>query len=232
MHGDRARPIGLGAVALRADMAPRSPMLNRLLGLGVDEPATEEALDLGIAALEGTRFYVSRSPAAKPAELEDGWRRAGSSVAWDGCSSPLPGDAPLPVAGTALRLDTLDARLARRLRADHADWLDLPEGCEPWLREVHEAPGWMFWAALDGDDPAGTAGMFIEDGAAYLGFAATLPEHRGKGAQSALLARRPHHARSLGCTLIPRETGERVPDRPTSSYRNLLRTRARAIETA
>ncbi|HEV2786041.1 MAG TPA: GNAT family N-acetyltransferase, partial [Solirubrobacteraceae bacterium] len=58
---------------------------------------------------------------------------------------------------------------------------------------------------------------------AYLGFAGTLIEHRGKGAQTALLARRIQRARELGCQRLVTETGERKAGRPSNSYRNILR---------
>ena len=57
-------------------------------------------------------------------------------------------------------------------------------------RRPRAGSGWLCWLALDGDEPASAAGMYVAEGAGYLGFAATLPEHRGKGAQSALLAER------------------------------------------
>jgi GNAT superfamily N-acetyltransferase len=58
---------------------------------------------------------------------------------------------------------------------------------------------------------------------AYLSFAGTLPEHRGKGAQNALLAARIRRAAGLGCDVVVTETGERRGDRPSNSYRNILR---------
>ncbi len=60
-------------------------------------------------------------------------------------------------------------------------------------------------------------------GVAYLGLAGTLPEHRGKGAQNVLLAARIRRAAELGCDLVITETGERREDRPSGSYRNILR---------
>ena len=52
---------------------------------------------------------------------------------------------------------------------------------------------------------------------------AARPEHRGKGAQTALLAARIERARTLGLAALTTETGERLPDRPSGSYRNILR---------
>jgi GNAT superfamily N-acetyltransferase len=98
----------------------------------------------------------------------------------------------------------------------------LPEAIEPQLRGVKDA-GWTCLLALDGDEPAGAAGLYAAGGAAYLGLAGTLPEHRGKGAQNALLAARIRRAAELGCDLLTTETGERRDDRPSNSYRNILR---------
>jgi GNAT superfamily N-acetyltransferase len=53
--------------------------------------------------------------------------------------------------------------------------------------------------------------------------AATLPEARGRGSQTALLAHRIAAAAEQGCSLVVTETGERVADRPSASYRNILR---------
>ncbi len=65
--------------------------------------------------------------------------------------------------------------------------------------------------------------LFVSEGVGYIGFAATLPEHRGKGAQNALLAERIDHAREMGCDVVVTETGERRDDLPSNSYRNILR---------
>jgi GNAT superfamily N-acetyltransferase len=98
----------------------------------------------------------------------------------------------------------------------------LPEVLEPAITSTWQR-GWECWLALDGDEPAGAAALFVDDGVAYLGIAATLPEHRGKGAQGALLAHRIRRAAELGCDTILTETGERRDDRPSGSYRNILR---------
>ena len=58
---------------------------------------------------------------------------------------------------------------------------------------------------------------------AYLSFAGTLREHRGKGAQTALLAARIRRGAEFGCELAVTETGEQRGDQPDNSYRNILR---------
>ena len=47
--------------------------------------------------------------------------------------------------------------------------------------------------------------------------------YRGRGAQSAILAARIEDARRQGCATVVTETGELEDDRPSSSYRNIVR---------
>jgi GNAT superfamily N-acetyltransferase len=77
--------------------------------------------------------------------------------------------------------------------------------------------------AYDGADPAAAGALFVRDAVGWLGVAGTRPEHRGKGAQGALLAVRVRRALELQVDALTTETGERTADRPSGSYRNILR---------
>jgi GNAT superfamily N-acetyltransferase len=84
-------------------------------------------------------------------------------------------------------------------------------------------PGWRCYVAkVDGDAQA-SAAMFLDAGIAEFGMAATLEPARGRGCQAALLHRRIVDAAAGGCELLFVETGERIPGRPSNSYRNILR---------
>ena len=62
----QAREIG-GATVLRSDEAPGSPMLNRIVGLGRNGPATEAGLDEALAAIgDDVTCYVAVAPGAQP----------------------------------------------------------------------------------------------------------------------------------------------------------------------
>jgi GNAT superfamily N-acetyltransferase len=212
-----------GAVVLRVPEAPDSPMLNRVVGLGVERSATEADVDRALAAIgTGVTFYVAVAPGARPEELPEWLRARGLEPGWGWMSFRRDADAP-PAARTSLRIAEVRtaeeaAAFGRIVRASYG----LPAAVEPGLAAARHA-GWTCWLALDGDEPAGAAGVFVAEGAAYLGLAGTLPEHRGKGAQGALLATRIRRAAELGCDLVITETGERRDDRPSSSYRNILR---------
>jgi GNAT superfamily N-acetyltransferase len=93
----------------------------------------------------------------------------------------------------------------------------------PALAAMVGAPGWAcFLARLDGQ-PAACGVLFVDGATAWLGIAFTREQFRRRGAQSALLAARITRAHELGATLLAVETGERLPDRQSSSYENILR---------
>lgn len=212
-----------GVTVLRTDTAPSSPMLNRIVGLGVDEPASEDGLDAALAAIGGdVTCYVSVAPEARPDELADWLRERGLEAGW-GWMRFRRGVDDVPESPTSLRLVRVGAPEATAFGRIVAAGYGLPDTVVPWAAGAHEA-GWDCWLALDGDEPAAAAGLFVAEGVGYLGFAATLSEHRGKGGQNALLAARLRHAREAGCDVVVTETGELRDDRPSSSYRNILRT--------
>jgi GNAT superfamily N-acetyltransferase len=57
---------------------------------------------------------------------------------------------------------------------------------ERWL----EVPGWTLYLAIQGELPIGVGVLFENGDVAYLADAATIPEFRSRGGQSALIARR------------------------------------------
>jgi GNAT superfamily N-acetyltransferase len=211
-----------GVTVLRAQAAPAIPMLNQITGLGVDEPATEELLDAALVAMGGdVSCYVAVAPEARPEALTDWLRERGLEPGW-GWMAFRRGLEPLPAPETSLQLVRVGRQEATDFGRIVAAGYGLPEAVVPWAAHA-PARGWECWLALDRDEPAAAAGLYVEDGVGYLGFAATLPEHRGKGGQGALLAHRIERARELGCDVLVTETGERRDDLPSGSYRNILR---------
>jgi len=212
-----------GAIVLGVPEAPDSPMLNRVVGLGIEKPATEADVDEALAAIgAGVTFYVAVAPGARPVELPQWLRARGLEPGWGWMVFRRFVEGP-PPAETSLRLLEVDgadaaAAFSRVVRVSYG----LPEAIEPRLARVPDS-GWLCWLAFDRDEPAGGAALYAAEGVAYLGLAGTLPQHRGKGAQNALLAARIRRAAALGCDLVITETGEQRDDRPSSSYRNILR---------
>ena len=211
-----------GVTVLRADEAPLSPMLNRIVGLGVDRPATEEALASALAAIgDDVTCYVAVAPGAEPAELADWLRGRGLEPGW-GWMSFRRGTEDLPARPSDLELVRVGTENAIAFGRIVATGYGLPDATAAWVAEAYRL-GWDCWLAMHRGVPAAAAGLYISEGVGYLAFAATLPEHRGKGGQSALLAARIRYARERGCDVLVTETGERRDDLPSNSYRNILR---------
>jgi GNAT superfamily N-acetyltransferase len=212
-----------GAIVLRVPQATDSPMLNRAVGLGIDVPATEEDVDAVVQALAGTTFYVAILPGALPPDLPAWLEARGLEPGW-GWMTFRRGVGDPPAARTELRVEEVRSpEQARAFAQVVCSGYGLPEALEPVVARAPDA-GWICWLALDGDEPASAAGLYVAEGAGYLGFAATMPQHRGKGAQGTLLAGRIRRAAKLGCDIVITETGERRDNLPSNSYRNILRS--------
>ena len=93
---------------------------------------------------------------------------------------------------------------------------DLPEFASAHAATVGVA-GWRHYLAVEDGRPIAGGCLFQRDGVAWCGFAGTLPEHRRKGAQTALLRRRVSDATRAEAELIASETVAETPTRPSPS---------------
>lgn len=99
------------------------------------------------------------------------------------------------------------------------------------LTGVVQRPRWhVYFARLDGR-PIATGALFVQGDVGYLGYGATLPEHRGQGLQRMLLAKRMRVALALGCRWIISETGEALAGEPSPSLDNMQALGMRPIAT-
>jgi GNAT superfamily N-acetyltransferase len=129
------------------------------------------------------------------------------------------GVEPAAPVETALRIDVADERFGDVVQ----EGFRMPESMSEWVAELPGRDGWKCFMAWSGDAPVAAGALFVDGEAGWLGFAATLPEFRRQGAQSALLARRIDAAREAGCTILATETGERITGRTNDSYNNILK---------
>jgi GNAT superfamily N-acetyltransferase len=104
-----------------------------------------------------------------------------------------------------------------------AEGYEMPEWTQPLAANVVGRPDWSCYVAYDREQPAGAGALFVHDGVGWLGYAATRPRYRGRGAQSAILAARIEDARQQGCSTVVTETGAMEDGRPSNSYRNIVR---------
>lgn len=100
---------------------------------------------------------------------------------------------------------------------------ELPAWAAAFFADKAGRPGWRCYVARVDGEPQACGMTLIDSGIAQLAIAATLEPARGRGCQPALLGRRIRDAAAAGCHTLFVETGERVPGRPSISYRNILR---------
>jgi GNAT superfamily N-acetyltransferase len=74
----------------------------------------------------------------------------------------------------------------------------LARSARPLFASLGERRRWHVFAALDGKRPVAAAGLYLRGELAYVAFAATLPSHRRRGAQAALIERCQRVALALG----------------------------------
>lgn len=198
---------------------------NRVIGLGVQEPATEAMVEetVGRYADAGVkRFFVQLAPQSLPTALPD-WLTARGFRHHNNWMKLFRDLSAPPRVESDLRVEIIDRHQAATFAAVIAEAFEWPERVRPWLAGLFGRPGWTHYLAFDGDLPVATAAMFIQGSYCWLDFASTRASHRGRGAQSALIARRIRDAAAQGSRLLVVETAEDLPDRPAPSCRNLQR---------
>jgi GNAT superfamily N-acetyltransferase len=225
-----AARLGVGVVDLpgaRVTVAPAIDVLafNRALGIGLDVPLDEGALDraLSIFCEAGVaRALVQVAPDvldARTAALLDSrgltvhnhWVRLWRET------------TEVPDVRSDLEIVEVGRERALEFGRVVASVFDWPADAAQLIAGPVGRSGWLHYAALDRDRIVATGATCVAGESAWLDFASTLPEARGRGAQSALLARRIRDAASLGCQRVLVETSEPRPDNPAQSWRNVKR---------
>jgi GNAT superfamily N-acetyltransferase len=224
-HGLAVRHDG-AAVAVMGRSVATSLNMNRIIGLGVAQPANEALLDDWFAsyAAQGTSFAVELSPHAQPEALAQWLRQRRLRRTMATCVQYRRAEAIQgPAASGAARVVRADSSDVRRVADICCEVFKMPEAAHEAIRATAALPQWRQWLVLGDDGPIAAALSFVQDGVAWLGWDATLPAARGRGAQSALIAQRVSDAAHSGCRYVTTETAVDIPARPDASARNYRR---------
>ena len=199
--------------------------LNRVFALGVATPLTVERLDALIAeyrAANVTRFVVGWAPVALPDDARQWFIDRGFRTIRSMAKTCRPTESTI-VAETGLQVVEIDPVDADRFGTTAAQGNDLPPEFAPGFNSTIARAGWHHYLALDGVRPVSAAAMYVEGDFAWGGLAGTIASDRGRGAQSALLARRIRDAHRLGARWITCEATADSPRQPSQSLRNMRR---------
>lgn len=198
-------------------------MLNLILGTA--EARERSDLEAAVAwAEERSTPYVSVTPGLPGSAAAEEWLRGRGfepTYAWTKfVRDPHPPRFPAPGGIEVVEVTAPDQEPFGTIAA-------LGFGMPAWGSELFAylpgRDGWRCYVARVDGEACGCGAMVIEDGVAELGVGATLEAARGRGCQTALLRQRVIDAAGAGCHTLLVETGERVPNRPSTSYRNILK---------
>jgi GNAT superfamily N-acetyltransferase len=216
--------IDLGdALALRAPGVAIS-LYNGVLGVGLRCPPDDGLVDRIRSAYADvdTPYRVQAVPLARPVPDQDWWAARGYRRQFD-VAKFVRGTEPVSATPTDLAVVAAGPGDADTVLDIIASAWHEPPACRQWQRAVVGSPGWSHYLALDGDRAVATAALFLAPAGGWLGWAVTRPEHRRRGAQTALVARRVADARSAGCRLVTVETAVDAAEHPAPSYRTMQR---------
>lgn len=202
------------------------PFYNRVLGLGLNEPAEEWMLDELLAFIWDTgtqNLIVHLTPQSQPPELHD-WLRWRGFWLEDRHAKFIHDATPPQHSGTDLRIELTGSDFGDAFAFVVTEAFGLPDYMYPWLRAEVGRPNWRHYVAWDGETPAAAGALYQCGEAAWLGHGCTLPAYRRRGTQAAILARRIQDGADLGIKWFITDTAEDLPEQPNPSYRNMLRS--------
>lgn len=222
-HGVEARDFGPVQATVVRDL-PAARMLNLVLGAEEQRADAGGHLAQALDWMESQQvsFYVPLAETAGSARarglLES--RRYERGYAWMKFIRDAHPPRFSPPAGVEVVTVTDETEPFGMIAATG---FGLPPWASALFANLPRKPGWHCYLARVEDEASACAAMFIQNGMAELGIAATLEPARGRGCQTALLHRRITDAGAAGCHTLSVKTGERTPGHPSTSYGNILR---------
>lgn len=223
--GIETHDIAGALVSIAAKLPASAIVINRTLGLGVDQPASDgdvQAIADAYAKAGVARYFVHWTEDAKPADFSSAFENHGLAPVrgWQKFERgrDLPPDVP-----TELEIREVGPEAGEEFARIVCSAFDLGDQAIPWVARLPGQPNMRTVMSYMDGEPAGTGAIFIKDGYAWTDWGATDPKFRRRGSQGALLRFRILLALAEGCTSIFTETGEAVPGDPQHSFTNICR---------
>lgn len=216
-----------GGVVLAMANDPTGGYWNKTLGLGLTRPITDAVITdvLDFYRRSGSDVAVLQiAPAALPGDWDKLSARHGI-VAGNEWVKLLRPPSPAAPARTDLRVAPLQDTDAGQWAEVMLRGFEMPQGALATLfaGAVVNDPGFLAFGVWDGDRMVSAGNLYVRDGRAAFCGVATLPEYRGRGAQSALFAARVEAARAAGARVLSAETWKPAPGATNSSLNNMVR---------
>lgn len=215
-----------GAYAFLATGLKDSLLLNRVIGLGVEEPMTTDL----IAQLDrhyregGVMTYAAEvAPTGVRGPVMDQLLAAGFLPFKQTHMMHRRSD-PVPEVSSDLQVCRVGFEHAESFVSLCRDVFGLAPPFSDLLRDSFGVRQQTHWLAFEGDTVAAAAlTTRISDDVAWIGWVCTKPSHRGRGAQSALAAAQLRACQEDGIGWVTLEAAAGSKRQPSQSLRNYTR---------
>ncbi len=205
---------------------------NRVIGLGLFQTASEQMVDDIISkySTDGIkRFFIQIHPEAAPPKLKD-WFEKRNIKHYNNWVKHYRGVEDPPRLETGLEIKEVSSKdEVDRFGEIITMSFKWPDEMRMWFENLAGRKYWKTYLAFEDDKAVAAASMYVKDDCGWLSFGSTLPDYRGKGAQTALIARRIQDAAELGCKVLTLETSE---DNEQERSQSLLNVQKMGFETA
>lgn len=200
-----------------------SILINRTLGLGVNEPLDPASLTKVVETYKklGIENYFLHLYDEDLGDIDPENMGAFGLEPTRGWMKFARGTEPATPKETDLRIEVVGKDKATDFGTIVCDAFGMKEESVPLLAGLANDPRWYLFVSYDGDQPAGAGSLFVDDNVGWLEWGATSKAFRCRGSQGAIMSARITKALELGCTAIFTETGEEVQGDPQHSYKNI-----------
>lgn len=222
----QAESVDVSRTPVPVVAAFNASLFNRVIGLGLAEPANDAdiaAIAEAYAEREQTSWAVCLAPGAEPSDLAARLESSGLTHTSD-FAKVVRSTADAPTAETSLRIEHIGPDKRDDFVAVNLGAWGVPPVFAAWFGGTVGRPGWSHYVGYDRETAVSAGALYVSENVGWLGFGATLPEYRGRGGQSAIMARRIQDAAEQGCDYVHTETGAETPENPNPSYRNMIAT--------
>jgi hypothetical protein len=209
--------------AFQADKAP-SWFFNRVVGLGLDAPATREQVDALLAPYSelglphGVPLVDIAQPKSLPTWLEERGLKHTTTLA-----RMLRSTSNLPTGSSDIQIRSVGREHAGLFGETTVQGFQLPPACVDWFAGLCGREGLRAYLAFEANEPIATGVLCVVGDTGWLGFGSTLSKARNRGVHRAMMLRRMIDAADLGCRWLQTETNLAVADEPTPSLNNMKR---------
>jgi hypothetical protein len=222
-HAIEVHDIGRATCMTSRGIEPAA-VSRRAVRLGVGHPATEAHLDdvLAFMSRKKLKYVVPVAPQCQPAALASWLQARGFSRGRAWMKFCCLVDAA-PQTTPDLDVRVVGSEMAGEFGKLVAEGFSQRQVVGPWVARLAGRQNWVCTMAFLQGKPIAAGALFMSGAYGWLGLGTTLSLHRRLGAQRALLELRLREAAARGAQLVVTETGQRVAEAASDSYRNILR---------